>query len=86
MSIPILENFFKTFMKEELGITPSDIHGIGHGLGAHILGYVGKLIHLGRITALDPSGPHFKDMPAQVRLDLDDAEFVEVVHTDLVSG
>ncbi|XP_067006725.2 inactive pancreatic lipase-related protein 1 [Anabrus simplex] len=57
---------------------------IGHGLGAHIAGYVGHSIKgLARITGLDPTGPYFQGMPTEVRLDPTDAEFVDVIHTDM---
>lgn len=68
-------------MKEER------IHLIGHGLGAHIAGYVGKnFTTLGRITGLDPNGPRFDHMPCKVRLCKKDALFVEVIHTDAFEG
>ncbi|XP_026328602.1 pancreatic triacylglycerol lipase-like [Hyposmocoma kahamanoa] len=56
-------------------------HIIGHGLGAHIAGYIGKLMPIQRITALDPTGPYFANMPPLVRLHRDDADYVDVVHT-----
>lgn len=60
---------------------------IGHGLGAHISGYVGKIIPgIKRITALDPTGPGFEEMPAEVKLTPDDANYVQVLHTDANSG
>ncbi len=68
-----------------------DFHIIGHSLGAHIGGYAGeKLIEmhrgrLGRITALDPAQPLFENMPTFVRLDPDDADFVDAIHTDAKS-
>jgi pancreatic triacylglycerol lipase len=37
--------------KGKLGVTPSDVHLIGHSLGAHTSGYAGeKIANLGRIT------------------------------------
>lgn len=63
-------------------VDTNNIHVIGHGVGAHIAGYVGKIFHLKKITALDPSGPYFKGMPLNVRLCANDAEFVEALHTD----
>lgn len=60
------------------------IHCIGHSLGAHMCGLVGKEseVSLDRISALDPAGPSFDNTPAAVRIDAQDANFVDVVHTN----
>lgn len=57
---------------------------IGHSLGAHISGFVGSDVagKLGRITGLDPAGPTFDTLPAEYRLDMADARFVDVLHTN----
>ncbi|KAG9510334.1 Inactive pancreatic lipase-related protein 1 [Fragariocoptes setiger] len=61
----------------------TNYHLIGHSLGAHIAAYCGdRLPGLGRITALDPARPFFEGMPKSVRLDRDDAKFVDVIHSD----
>ncbi|XP_026476241.1 hepatic triacylglycerol lipase-like [Ctenocephalides felis] len=70
------------------GLEFPHLHIIGHGVGAHIAGYVGEAIKengyktIGKITGLDPSGPYFERMPKKVRLDIGDATYVEVIHTD----
>ncbi|KFM58263.1 Pancreatic lipase-related protein 2, partial [Stegodyphus mimosarum] len=75
----------QTLQKLE-GLSPMDCHIIGHSLGAHIGGYAGKRLNkLGRITAADPAQPYFQNMPASVRLDRRDADFVDVIHTDVSS-
>ncbi|XP_056291592.1 inactive pancreatic lipase-related protein 1-like [Pseudoliparis swirei] len=56
---------------------------IGHSIGAHAAGDVGTRIPgLTRITGLDPAEPYFQDTDAAVRLDISDAAFVDVIHTD----
>ncbi|XP_053686909.1 pancreatic lipase-related protein 3-like [Sabethes cyaneus] len=75
------------FIREN-GIQPDQVHIVGHSLGAHIAGNVGKYFggKLARVTALDPAGPLF------VRRSVDavsssDAQFVDAIHTDgLVLG
>ncbi|XP_074855666.1 pancreatic lipase-related protein 2-like [Carettochelys insculpta] len=63
--------------------SPSQIHIIGHSLGAHAAGEVGRRIRgIKRITGLDPAGPFFEGTPPEVRLDLSDAEFVDVIHSN----
>lgn len=57
--------------------------GIGHSLGAHVLGRAGRDSGgLGRITALDPAGPAFELVNKDKRLDPSAAAFVDVIHTD----
>ncbi|XP_050433657.1 lipase member H-A-like [Adelges cooleyi] len=62
------------------------VHLIGHSLGAHIAGQVGKhYVRLtgnlvDRVTALDPAGPLFEGSP---RVNTRIAKFVDVVHTNI---
>ncbi|KAM4727385.1 lipase member H [Anableps anableps] len=74
-------------MMQEHGASLSSIHMIGVSLGAHISGFVGANLYslIGRITALDPAGPMFTGKPPKERLDLTDAQFVDVLHTDIDS-
>ncbi|CAH1183842.1 unnamed protein product [Phaedon cochleariae] len=73
------------------GVPPGNVQLIGHSLGSHLAGFVGKSTFeltgkkLGRITAPDPAGPMFAapEMAAQERLCESDADFVDVVHTDV---
>ncbi|XP_019559646.3 pancreatic triacylglycerol lipase-like [Aedes albopictus] len=74
---------------QELGMRNLDkVHLLGHSLGAHVCGYVGYYLQrdfglkLGRITGMDPAEPMFSDTDPIVRLDLSDAKFVDIIHTD----
>ncbi|XP_038613578.1 pancreatic lipase-related protein 2-like [Tachyglossus aculeatus] len=77
-------SYFINVLSSELGYSPSNIHIIGHSLGAHTAGEAGKRTHgqIGRITGLDPAEPGFQGTPEEVRLDPSDAMFVDVIHTD----
>ncbi|KAM4547186.1 lipase member H [Fundulus diaphanus] len=74
-------------MMQDHGASLSSLHMIGVSLGAHISGFVGANLNslIGRITALDPAGPNFTDKPPEARLDPTDAQFVDVLHTDIDS-
>ncbi|XP_011609901.1 lipase member H [Takifugu rubripes] len=70
---------------KENGVSMSSVHMIGISLGAHISGFVGANMNgsIGRITALDPAGPQFTGTLLKDRLDPSDAQFVDVLHTDI---
>lgn len=66
---------------------------VGHSLGAHISAYASYLIKesqkgqpeswiVGRITGLDPAQPCFSIADESLKLDKDDAPFVDVIHTN----
>ncbi|XP_004448089.1 pancreatic triacylglycerol lipase [Dasypus novemcinctus] len=71
-------------LQSAFGYSPSDVHIIGHSLGAHAAGEAGRRFNgtIGRITGLDPAEPCFEGTPELVRLDPSDAMFVDVIHTD----
>lgn len=79
-------------MSRSVGVGAGTCHMIGHSLGAHLAGYVGYHLRenhgliLGRITGLDPAQPHFAHTEPLVRLDLTDAELVDVIHTDAIDA
>ncbi|XP_014262410.1 pancreatic lipase-related protein 2-like [Cimex lectularius] len=79
----------------EDGLDVKKIYLIGHSLGAHTMAYAAKRIknvnnqtdstngtRVGRLTALDPAQPCFEFTDSSVRLDSEDADFVDVFHTD----
>ncbi|KAH3782722.1 hypothetical protein DPMN_160641 [Dreissena polymorpha] len=59
-------------LQTDFSLKLSDLHIIGHSLGAHTAGYIG----------LDPAGPLFAKTDAVVRLDPTDALYVDVIHSD----
>ncbi|XP_044287409.1 pancreatic lipase-related protein 2-like [Varanus komodoensis] len=71
------------YFEKNCGYSPSNVHIIGHSLGAHAGGEAGRRKRgLTRITGLDPAGPLFHNTPPEVRLDPSDATFVDVIHTN----
>ncbi|XP_070509152.1 inactive pancreatic lipase-related protein 1-like [Chironomus tepperi] len=63
------------------------IHVIGFSLGAQVAGmianYMPKGRKLRRITGLDPAKPLFINVGRYGRIDRSDADFVDVIHTDV---
>merc|ERR1712137_156269 len=60
-------------------------HLIGFSLGAHVIGQAGASIRAGkvpRITGLDPAGPGFTTDDGSIRLDREDALFLDVIQTN----
>lgn len=76
------------YIVENAGIKFDSIHVIGFSVGAHVAGQIknylkdGKMLK--RITGLDPAQPGFVGLPNRWVLDADDAEFVDVIHTDII--
>jgi len=75
------------FLKKNDFDVSQKVHCIGHSLGAHCCGFVGKESKLKRITGLDPAGPLFYSFNSnnldEWRLDKNHALFVDVMHTDV---
>ncbi|PBC26668.1 Pancreatic triacylglycerol lipase [Apis cerana cerana] len=67
----------------ENGINSKNIHIIGHSLGSELSGIIGRNMNykIGRITGLDPAGPGYYIL--NTHLSTSDAEFVDVIHTDM---
>ncbi|CAG5122854.1 unnamed protein product, partial [Candidula unifasciata] len=69
------------------GLTPGDFHLIGHSIGAHLAGEIGRRIPgIGRISGLDPCGPRYTGTSPVVRLDPSDAVRVDVIHTNMAKS
>ena len=77
-------NLIKDILIDDLDQDPNLIHVIGHSMGAHLAGQIGKevkdLQKLGRITGLDPANIGFEDKPTM--LSKEDAVLVDVIHTN----
>lgn len=76
-----LGNFLRKFRQEFPNVFT---YGIGHSLGAHLLGMAGRKNtgNFDRITGLDPAGPGFQNENHDKRLNNMDAWMVDVIHTD----
>ncbi len=48
-SVTLIGNSIGTFILS-IGISPKNVHCIGHSLGAHVCGFCGKLSKIGRIS------------------------------------
>jgi len=90
MTSCLLNQIYSTF--DAIDVMSEKVHCIGHSLGAQTCGYVGRNIQLdnngvkiNRITGLDPAEPYFGvgTLP-EVCLDDTDADFVDVIHTDVL--
>ncbi|XP_017118803.1 lipase member H [Drosophila elegans] len=74
------------FLHDNTGVPYEQIYLVGHSAGSHISGLTGKLLkpqRLGAIFALDPAGLTQLSLGPEERLDVNDASYVESIHTDL---
>uniref|UniRef100_A0A1I8PI98 Lipase domain-containing protein n=2 Tax=Stomoxys calcitrans TaxID=35570 RepID=A0A1I8PI98_STOCA len=73
-------------MVERNIVVNDDIHMIGFSLGAQVAGQTANYLNrrLKRITGLDPAKPMFITVGSERKLDATDAEFVDVIHTDVL--
>ena len=91
------EKIVKKVLVDRVKYNPSRIHAIGHSLGAHLVGNIGRKFQdvqdsndatgvqkIGRITGLDPASLLFDNGGDNEddRLDQEDARFVDVIHTN----
>jgi hypothetical protein len=84
-----LGRFLKKFV-DESEIDSNNLHLIGHSLGAHIVGHMGRVFTelseetLPRVTGLDPAGPLFERDAFGLKMHMikkSDATFVDIMHT-----
>lgn len=78
-----LGQFISTMM-HEYNLDGESFRLIGFGLGAHVCGVAGHEVYgdIKYIVGLDPSGLVMETKPINERLDVTDAKFVEVIHTN----
>lgn len=73
------------FLAENRGLQLSSLLVVGHSLGAHIVGVAGQNLQSGKlpiIVGLDPAYPLFSRKNVSNRLSADDADYVQVIHTN----
>ncbi|XP_034244260.1 lipase member H-like [Thrips palmi] len=87
-NVPVAGSYLARFLERlfEDGVDPATTHVVGFSLGAEVAGVTGQELQrryrLGRITGLDPAFPLFRWTRRDGRLSEDDAQFVDVIHTD----
>ncbi|XP_068618728.1 lipase member H-A-like [Battus philenor] len=73
----------------EEGLDPKKLEVVGLSLGAQTMSFVAKSFqqitgrNISRLTGLDPAGPCFRNLGPDQRLDMSDADFVDVIMTNI---
>lgn len=73
----------------DLGLDPKKFEIVGLSLGAHTASFIAKNyrdltnVTVSRLTGLDPAGPCFRNLGPDQRIDKTDADFVEVIATNI---
>lgn len=85
--VPIVGELVADFIKKMYtyyGINGHNIRLIGHSLGAHLCGCIGKNLNgeVEYIIGLDPAGPLYSTSQVNECLNKNDALFVQVIHTN----
>ncbi|XP_041986254.1 lipase member H-like [Aricia agestis] len=71
------------------GLDPKKLELVGISLGGQTISFIAKHYHrmtgvkIARITGLDPAGPCFRNLGADQRLDASDADFVDIIATNI---
>ncbi|XP_059061667.1 phospholipase A1 member A-like [Achroia grisella] len=74
---------------ENVGFDPKKLEILGLSLGGEIISFIAKAFKelsgtkLSKLTALDPTGPCFRNLGPDERLDQSDADYVEVLNTNM---
>jgi len=84
-------NEFLTYLKKvKPDVRNSKIDVIGHSLGGQIAGFMGQMQpkkdKFNSLTALDPAAPLYSLNPSSLKINKDDAIYVEVIHTSKTFG
>ncbi|XP_031768708.2 phospholipase A1 member A-like [Galleria mellonella] len=75
--------------RQDVGFDPKKLEILGLSLGGQTMSFIAKSyyalagVKIGRLTALDPMGPCFRNLGPENRLDKSDADFVELVGTNI---
>ncbi|GAB1864127.1 phospholipase A1 [Camponotus japonicus] len=74
------------FLEKEAGLDTSRLRLIGHSLGGHIVGLAarGANSKVAELMALDPAKPAFISKGPGERVDITDADLVQVIHTSAI--
>ncbi|KAK4877738.1 hypothetical protein RN001_010244 [Aquatica leii] len=86
--VPEVGKSVATFINDMIAsfkLSPKMFMLVGHSIGAHIAGCIGASVDgsVKYIVGLDPAGPLYTSGSKQIRLDADDADFVQVIHTSI---
>ncbi|XP_026762736.3 lipase member H-A-like [Galleria mellonella] len=75
--------------QQNVGFDPKKFEMVGLSLGGETISFIAKSykalsgVKISRLTALDPSGPCFRNRGPDRRLDKSDADYVEVIGTNI---
>ncbi|KAJ0171291.1 hypothetical protein K1T71_012841 [Dendrolimus kikuchii] len=73
----------------ESGLDPGKTELLGFSLGGQTVGFIGRTYqqltgrNFSMIVALEPSGPCYRFLDSEHRLDASNADFVQVIHTNI---
>lgn len=73
----------------QFGLDPSKLEILGFSLGCHTASFIASQFqtmtgrNISALTALEPSGPCFRNLGPTERLDASNADFVQVIHTNI---
>ncbi|KAM3966426.1 lipase member H-A-like [Aphomia sociella] len=73
----------------DVGFDPKKLELVGLSLGGQTMSFIAKSykaltgVTVSRLTGLDPSGPCFRNLGPEDRLDQSDADFVDVIATNI---